>query len=346
MGMKAFIAASFIALAITAFSVHQFYGQEPSQKYADRLNAIADQVNSLNTTWKAGRNLKWENQTEESITNFMMPLGTKTVDEGNEQFFHSEETIQAAPESFDSREQWPNCESIKEIRDQSSCGSCWAFGASETMSDRICIHSGQKDQTRVSAEDLLECCWMCGMGCNGGNPGSAFFWWRHFGLATGGLYGDQKYCKAYKFAPCGHHVKSEKYPDCPSTEYKTPSCKRECTNGDDYKGSKVYASRVYSVSGESQMMTEISTNGSVAVAFTVYEDFPTYKSGVYQHVTGSALGGHAVKAIGYGVENGTKYWLIANSWNETWGDQGFFKILRGSNHCGIEDSANAGVPRS
>jgi len=94
------------------------------------------------------------------------------------------------------------------------------------------------------------------------------------------------------------------------------------------------------------MMAEISTNGSVAVAFTVYEDFPTYKSGVYQHVTGSALGGHAVKAIGYGVENGTKYWLIANSWNETWGDQGFFKILRGSNHCGIEDSANAGVPRS
>lgn len=39
------------------------------------------------------------------------------------------------PTTFDAREQWPECESIKEIRDQSSCGSCWAFGAAEAMSD-------------------------------------------------------------------------------------------------------------------------------------------------------------------------------------------------------------------
>nr|1SP4_A Chain A, Cathepsin B [Bos taurus] len=45
------------------------------------------------------------------------------------------------PESFDAREQWPNCPTIKEIRDQGSCGSCWAFGAVEAISDRICIHS-------------------------------------------------------------------------------------------------------------------------------------------------------------------------------------------------------------
>ena len=46
------------------------------------------------------------------------------------------------PTNFDSREQWPKCASIKEIRDQSDCGSCWAFGAVEAMSDRICIASG------------------------------------------------------------------------------------------------------------------------------------------------------------------------------------------------------------
>lgn len=43
------------------------------------------------------------------------------------------------PDSFDSREAWPGCDSIKEIRDQSTCGSCWAFGAAEAMSDRWCI---------------------------------------------------------------------------------------------------------------------------------------------------------------------------------------------------------------
>lgn len=41
------------------------------------------------------------------------------------------------PENFDSREQWPNCPTIREIRDQGSCGSCWAFGAVEAMSDRV-----------------------------------------------------------------------------------------------------------------------------------------------------------------------------------------------------------------
>jgi len=92
-------------------------------------------------------------------------------------------------------------------------------------------------------------------------------------------------------------------------------------------------------------MTEISTNGPVEGSFTVYEDFPTYKTGVYQHLTGGQLGGHAIRILGYGEEDGTKYWLVANSWNETWGDHGYFKILRGSNHCGIESGAAAGMPR-
>lgn len=89
-------------------------------------------------------------------------------------------------------------------------------------------------------------------------------------------------------------------------------------------------------------MTELSTLGSVEAAFTVYEDFLAYKSGVYQHKTGQALGGHAVKIIGWGVENGVDYWLVANSWNEDWGDQGFFKIRKGNNECGMESGIVAG----
>lgn len=86
------------------------------------------------------------------------------------------------------------------------------------------------------------------------------------------------------------------------------------------------------------------TNGPIEVSFTVYADFEAYKSGVYEHKTGSELGGHAVKMLGWGVEDGTPYWLVANSWNESWGDHGFFKIIRGKNECGIEASAVAGAP--
>ena len=66
------------------------------------------------------------------------------------------------------------------------------------------------------------------------------------------------------------------------------------------------------------------TLGPVEAAFTVYEDFPTYKSGVYSHKTGGELGGHAIKIIGWGAEPGEDrdipYWQVVNSWNEDWGE--------------------------
>ena len=83
--------------------------------------------------------------------------------------------------------------------------------------------------------------------------------------------------------------------------------------------------------------------GSVTGAFTVYEDFPTYTSGVYHHVSGSELGGHAIKIFGWGTEDGEDYWLVANSWNDQWGDHGTFKIRRGVNECGIEGQVSAGT---
>lgn len=85
-------------------------------------------------------------------------------------------------------------------------------------------------------------------------------------------------------------------------------------------------------------MKEIYYNGPVTVSFKVYEDFFFYKSGVlvvhgsrvyyivyigvYQYVTGSFKGQHAVKILGWGIENGTPFWLAANSWNTDWGDEG------------------------
>lgn len=71
----------------------------------------------------------------------------------------------------------------------------------------------------------------------------------------------------------------------------------------------------------------------------------TYKSGVYKHVSGQQLGGHAVKIYGWGTENGEDYWLIANSWSSEWGETGSFRILRGTNECGIEAGVVGGLPK-
>lgn len=61
----------------------------------------------------------------------------------------------------------------------------------------------------------------------------------------------------------------------------------------------------------------------------VYQDFMSYKGGVYKHTSGGFLGGHAVEMIGWGVENGQEYWLCKNSWGPNWGEQGYFRIAFG-----------------
>merc|ERR1719444_644137 len=137
-----------------------------------------------------------------------------------------------------------------------------------------------------------------------------------------------------------------KYPACPSGEYPSPKCKSECSESGysgSYSSDKHKASRAYSVRGEQKIMQDLVTNGPMYVAFSVYGDFPTYKSGVYTHQSGSFLGGHAVTLVGYGTLDGTPYWKIKNSWNEAWGDGGHFLIKRGVNECGIEGSVNAGT---
>lgn len=72
---------------------------------------------------------------------------------------------------------------------------------------------------------------------------------------------------------------------------------------------------------------------------------PFFISGIYTKIEGQFEGDHAIRLIGWGVENGTKYWLAVNSWNEDWGDKGLFKIRRGVNECNIESEVTGGIPK-
>jgi len=294
---------------------------------------MVDHINSVQSSWTASLDQGgMERVTRKEVSAFVGALkgGPKLP----RKTFESR--IQNLPTNFDARQQWPQCDTIKQVRDQSACGSCWAFAAVEAMSDRYCIFSKIVNLT-ISSDNLLACCDSCGYGCGGGFPSAAWQYWVDTGIVT-------EQCQPYPFPSCDHHIPGSKNP-CPSAEYDTPNCNvGSCKGGITYSKDLHKGSTAYSLSGEADILQEVYTNGPVEVAFTVYADFLTYKSGVYQHTTGEAVGGHAVKIIGFGVENGQKYWLIANSWNPHWGDKGFFKILRGVDECGIEDEADAGVP--
>ncbi|KAK1559311.1 hypothetical protein Q3G72_013119 [Acer saccharum] len=290
--------------------------------------------------WEAARNPRFSNYT---VGEFKYLLGVKPTPEkellGIPVVTHDKSL--KLPDSFDARTAWPKCSNIGRILAlnmymalviQGHCGSCWAFGAVESLSDRFCIHFDMN--ISLSVNDLLACCgFWCGSGCNGGIPIYAWRYFKHHGIVS-------EECDPYfDDIGCSH-------PGC-EPGYPTPKCVRKCVNGNQlWRDSKHYSVSAYRISSKPyDIMAEVFTNGPVEVAFTVYEDFAHYKSGVYKHITGGALGGHAVKLIGWGTSaDGEDYWLLANQWNKGWGDDGYFKIKRGTNECGIEKEAVAGMP--
>ena len=103
----------------------------------------------------------------------------------------------AIPDSFESKDAWPQCPAIGEIRDQSACGSCYAVSAASAATDRFCIANNGTKRDRLSDVDLMSCCKTCAGsngGCYGGTPSSCWDYIKTQGIATGGAYGDRAEC--------------------------------------------------------------------------------------------------------------------------------------------------------
>lgn len=89
--------------------------------------------------------------------------------------------------------------------------------------------------------------------------------------------------------------------------------------------------------------------GPVSSGFVVYPDFYTFdpKKEIYEwNGYGDPVGGHAIEIIGWGIDNNSKkpYWWIKNSWGPDWGENGYFRMIRGKNNCKVEENVIAGIP--
>ena len=219
--------------------------------------------------------------------------------------FSDEQNLQQLPTNWRYSDAKPGCEHA--IRDQGKCGSCWAFGAAGSFSERFC---GAGEDVILSEQELVDCDRSLNMGCNGGY---IFMVWNYLeskGIVTEECYGP------YTSGAAGDDK---------------GGCKAKCQNGeekeDDSKKHKCKGKSVHPTTAD-KIKQELYNNGPTELAFTVYQDFMSYESGVYKHTTGSQLGGHAVILRGWGHDDasGLDYWLCANSWGPRWGDNGYFKI--------------------
>ncbi|MEB3184429.1 MAG: C1 family peptidase [Cyanobacteriota bacterium] len=272
-----------------------------------RIDDMIRQINAnISAGWNATHN-QFSTLTREEIQSRLM-----------NRIFHSEvktvlepELRGPVPDSFDSRQKWGSC--IHPVRDQMQCGSCWAFSASEVASDRLCIAS--QTDVILSPEYILECDHL-DKGCQGGELNTV---WNF--LTNTGTVSDA--CQPYT---SGTGVVGK----CPKT----------CI---DSSQPVMYKAKSNKAVGKKDMQMEIMTNGPIQGAFSVYQDFMHYKTGVYSHTTGSLLGGHAIEIVGWGVSSdNVPYWICKNSWNTAWGQQGYFWIKRGTDECGIESNAYTG----
>ncbi|KAI6195764.1 hypothetical protein M3Y94_01026300 [Aphelenchoides besseyi] len=288
---------------------------------------LVDFINSKATTFKAQVYSRFENLSIAELRQFLGALSPTPEQETKFQKQQSTESPQltsaaSIPTSFDVRTKWPKCNgTFNLIPDQSSkslvhCGSCWAVSTASVIQDRRCILYNGTAKLPISSWDIVSCCTNCsssGDGCNGGYVYKAFDWFDTQGIVTGGQYGGEG-CKPYEVA---------RGKPSPTNQTCKKSCQASYTSptypNDKRKGgyNKIFYNNT------AAMYAEILANGSIVASFDVYEDFYSYKSGVYQHVSGNYAGGHAVRLIGWGVDNGVNYWLAANSWGVNWGGQRF-----------------------
>jgi len=88
---------------------------------------------------------------------------------------------------------------------------------------------------------------------------------------------------------------------------------------------------------EAKIRDFLFATGPLAVALNA-DPLMTYKTGIIEltETTCSPAGmNHAVTLVGYGTENGKDFWIVRNSWGANWGEQGYFRLIRGKGACGI-----------
>eukprot|EP01132_Coremiostelium_polycephalum_P004155 gene4155-5200_t len=296
----------FVSIVLVLFVVSCSLGSELDYDEPVINDNLIDFINhDQNLSWKAKKNSKFSKMT---VADAMSLLGTHKLldvpvsdtedDDSNENYGahislkQSPSTVNSIPTHFDSRTYWPGC--VHEIRNQGHCGSCWAFAASEVLSDRFCVATNGSVDVVLSPQSLVSCDTYKNRGCNGGFPSAT---WEY--LVAVGI--PEELCFPYN-----------------SADGIPPFCKKTCANGAPYRTYRARKGTARKYNSVAAMQAEIMAHGPIQGSISVYRDLMSYSSGVYTRKSNQYMGGHAIKIVGWGHDDQYRmdYWIVANSWGQ------------------------------
>jgi len=200
------------------------------------------------------------------------------------------------PVSYDSR----RYNYIPAVRNQGSCGSCWAFSTAATVSGSYA--KAKRVYPPVLSEQQLVDCDTSNSGCNGGLAARAL------NYAKKGLMLNSQYSYTGRRGTCRYSA-----------------AKVKAKVGSVYS---VYSS-VYS------MKYAVYYYGIISVRVNAGK-LSSYKNGIITASGCSTSPNHAVNVVGWGKSGSTEYWIVRNSWGSWWGESGYFRLVAGKNACGVE----------
>ncbi|XP_062984645.1 procathepsin L-like [Elgaria multicarinata webbii] len=224
-----------------------------------------------------------------------------------------EPNFSEAPKSVDWREKGY----VTPVKTQAHCGSCWAFSATGSLEGQHFRKTGKL--VSLSEQNLMDCSWPEGNeGCHGGDTIAAFQYLKR----NGGIDSEDSY----------PYIAKDRL---------------ECLYKPEYKAANETGFVRIPSGHEKALMKAVAAVGPISVSIDAHHhNFRFYKSGIFYEPTCSTWNlTHAVLAVGYGFEgaekDNKKYWIVKNSWNKTWGDNGYILMAKDrNNHCGIATRAS------
>lgn len=212
---------------------------------------------------------------------------------------------------------WTTKGAVTEVKNQGQCGSCWAYSTTGSLEGRAFTNTGSLP---ILSEQQFVDCDGTDSGCNGGLMDQAF---DYASKHSGGICTESSYPYIGKAGTC-----------------RTPpdqSAGGVCTVGLEQSAITGWKD----VDNSEEALAEAVAEGPVSVAVDALR-FQLYSRGILKGVCGAQLD-HGVLVVGYGVESGTKYWKVKNSWGKSWGESGYIRLLKGksgSGECGIRKTAS------